>query len=193
MIYESFPWKQDLKKQIKLILKYNNTKKILSDEEKSFSLVEKAIFYSAFIVRKLMDCPTKLSDDACQYSIGVKKIRPLKSINLRCYWPEVDSHDWENESSITIRARSICNFLIHSYVFFFEFDEEFGIKSFYVSSDYDKNKTLYKISMSDWIRYIDFIATDSVVSATLIYDDKTKEYKCTAKKRGTFCDGQFSY
>lgn len=53
-----------------------------------------------------------------------------------------------------------------------------------MSSDYDRNKVLYKISLSDWIAYIDFIASDDIVHMDSHFDNKKGEYVFTRKMRG---------
>ena len=54
MIYESFPWKQDLLQRKRLILKYNHSELLSEENDRAYTVIEKAIFYSAFIIRKLI-------------------------------------------------------------------------------------------------------------------------------------------
>lgn len=184
MIADGYPWKQDLKIQKDLLLKYNNPEEFDVDDEEFYVNVEKSIFYSAFIIRKLIDSYERLSDDACRYSIRVREIKPLKPINRKCFWSEADSHDWGNERSTVRDAKYICNSLIHSHIFFFRKDENDGDMYFFVSSDYDINKVLYKISFSDWLKYINYVIEDNVVSMSISFDKEKEEYVCKSKKRG---------
>ena len=62
MILESWPWKQDLLRRKSLLIRYNTSDHLLENEERAYTNIEKAIFYSAFIIRKLIDCGGKLSD-----------------------------------------------------------------------------------------------------------------------------------
>lgn len=184
MIYESYPWKEDLHKKVKDLIKYNTAKNRLSDDEKSDTVIEKSIFYSAFIIRKLIDCHTKLSDEACQYSMDVKAIRTKKSINLMRRWPEEGSHYWDHKTSVKVKGKDVCNWLIHSYIFAFEVGDHNTVESFFVSSDYDKNKVLYRILISDWIEYIKFIMTDDIVSEEMVFCEKKGDYIVVKKERG---------
>lgn len=184
MVYDSYPWKQDLQRRRRLILKYNTAERFDQNYDSAYTIIEKGIFYSAFIIRKLLDCGGKLSDEADLYVIRAKSIKPLVHIDLMQRWPEEDSHDWENEKNVTVAGKDVCNWLIHSYLFFVEQEEGEPIISFCVSSDYDRNKTLYKISMKDWLAYIDYIATDSVVKMSSHYDEKADDYIYTRKERG---------
>lgn len=118
MIYESYPWKQDLMRRKRLIKKYNRAE-LLADDDRAYTVIEKAVFYSAFIIRKLIDCKGKTSDEVDEYLFHLKGVRPLKEIDLMHRWPEKDTHDWEHETTYTKFGTDICNWLIHSYIFFF--------------------------------------------------------------------------
>ena len=69
MIFESFPWKQDLRIRKNLIIKYNTAEHFEKNDDTTYTVIAKAIFYSAFIIRKLIDCGGKLSDEAENYSL----------------------------------------------------------------------------------------------------------------------------
>ncbi len=56
MILESYPWKEDLLKMAKLIDRYNTPSHFRWNSEKTYYNLEKTIFTSAFIIRKLIDC-----------------------------------------------------------------------------------------------------------------------------------------
>ncbi len=183
MINESYPWKHDLRRLRKLIIRYNTQDAYIKNSDKAYTIVEKGVFYSAFIIRKLIECKGKLSDEADQYIFRVRGIKPLKQIDALHRWPDGDTHEWEKEQKLTISGKDICNWLIHSYVFFtVENDKPFDF--FCVSSDYDRNRYLYMVSMNDWLDYMDFIATDYVVAINSHYDGSKKDYVYTKKERG---------
>lgn len=184
MIFESLPWKQDLQRRKNLIIKYNTAEHFEKSDNNTYTVIEKSIFYSAFIIRKLIDCGGKLSDEAENYSLNVFSVQPLKPINRLHRWPEEDSHDWENEKKVTVAGKSICNWLIHSYMFFVVFNEDDVIDSFSVTSDYDRNKILYRIPLNTWIAYIDYVASDDIVSMSSHYDPKANDYIYRRKERG---------
>lgn len=184
MIYESYPWKQDLYQRKRQIIKNNTAENFSKNEDKAYTNIEKAIFYSAFIIRKLIDCGGKMSDAADKYSFEVHAIKPHKQITRMSCTPNEDSHDWENERNVTVQGKFICNSLIHSFVFSVLINEEGTVDSFLVSSDFDKNKVLYRVDLSEWIKYIDFIASDSVVRLESHYDEKSNDWIYTCKMRG---------
>ena len=73
MIYESYPWKQDLLRRRRLIQKYNRAELIVENDDRAYTVIEKAIFYSAFIIRKLIDCKGKVSDEVDKYIFHLTK------------------------------------------------------------------------------------------------------------------------
>ena len=184
MICESYPWKQDLRRRKNLILKYNTSEYFDKNYEGTYTIIEKAIFYSAFIIRKLIDCGGKLSDAADNYSLVVFAIDPLQKIDSLHRWPEENSHDWDNEKKLSILGKTLCNSLIHSFLFFIRFNDDNIIDSFCVSSDYDKNKILYRVPLDEWIKYINFIASDDIVQLDSHYSSKYGDHIYTRKKRG---------
>ena len=85
MIFESFPWKQDLRRRKNLIIKYNTAEHFEKNDDTTYTVIEKAIFYSAFIIRKLIDCGGKLSDESENYSLKVCSVQPLKPVATSHY------------------------------------------------------------------------------------------------------------
>ena len=183
MVYESYPWKQDLLCRKRLILKYNTVDQFNRNEDAAYTVLEKAVFYSAFIIRKLIDCKNKLSDEADKYVLRIESFTPLREINSLHNWPDNNTYDWEHPRKGTIEGKKICNSLIHSLVFFFNYNEEGTVVGFYVSSDFDRNKVLYYISVDNWLQYMTFVANDSVVAMDSHYDKAACDYVYTKKKR----------
>ena len=184
MVYESNPWKQDLLRRKRLILEYNRADLLSEDNDKAYTVIEKAVFYSAFIIRKLIDCKVKVSDEVDAYKFTLKGLHPKENIDLMHRWPDERTYDWAHETTYIKSGTDICNWLIHSYVFFFVFDDNNRIDSFCVSSDYDRNELLYRVELKDWIAYMDFVGSDYIVATDMHIDESKKEYVLTKKERG---------
>lgn len=184
MIYESYPWKQDLLKRKRLIQKYNRAELLSEDNDRAYTVIEKAVFYSAFIIRKLIDCKVKVSDEVDSYRFTIKGFRPWKNMDLIHRYPDEKTHDWKQKMTYTKSGAEICNWLIHSFIFFFGLDDTNKIDCFYVSSDFDKNKILYRIELKEWIKYMEFVGSDFVVASDMHVDDSKKDYVITRKVRG---------
>ena len=185
MIHESYPWKQDLLKRKRLIEEYNSFERFEQNGEEAYTIIEKSIFYSAFIIRKLIDCKVKVSDAVDDYMLNVSLRKPLKKIDISHRWLDENSHDWEKEILISVKGKDICNWLIHSYVFSIVENESLPCSCFCVASDFDRNKGLYTVPIEDWIKYMDFVVTDDIVELKFRYDSKLKENICIRKVRGS--------
>ncbi len=135
------------------------------------------------IIRVLIETQ-KLSDDVDEYSINVSKNNPIKSIDRLHKWLAEDEYDWEHIYLETVKGREISNWVLHSYVFSFLFEEKGNIIGFYVSSDYDRNKVLYRVQLNDWINFMDFVISDDVVETSAKFDEKRFDYIYYKKKRG---------
>ena len=59
------------------------------------------------------------------------------------------------------------------------------INSFFISSDYDRNKVLYCVELKDWLSYMEFVGKDYVKSASMESSDKEVDYIYTRKERGS--------
>lgn len=185
MIYESYPWKQDLLRRKRLIQKYNRVELLSEDDDRAYTAIEKAIFYSAFIIRKLIDCKCKVSDDVDAYKFTMKGYAPLKDMNIVHHSLDDNSHDWEHGKTYTKSGAEVCNWLIHSYIFTLFINEDGVYDSFAVSSDYDRNKILYLVQLKDWIAYMDFVGKDYIVASDMHADEKREDYIYTKKERGS--------
>ena len=75
MIFESSPWKCDLLRMKQEIIQYNNSKYFNDDSSDAITIIEQAIFYSAFVISKLIDCKTKVSDKVDTYTFKLYSIK----------------------------------------------------------------------------------------------------------------------
>ena len=107
MISCSYEWKQDLLKVERLLVKYNTIEQISdsNDSVYTYSVIERLIYYSAFIIRKLIDCGTKLSDDAEQYAFLVEKYKTIREVNFLNRALEENQYDWENPIKEIIKGK----------------------------------------------------------------------------------------
>jgi len=148
MIYDSYPWKSELVK-IRKYLERNymyDMEGNVNDLKRFY--FEKNLFYSAFIIRKLIESD-RMSDYIDNMNIKVKAYKPKRHVNrINCFMDN-DMYNLEEYTKITLPIKEITNFLIHSYVFDICINDDLKVKSFFVSSDYDRNKNLYEIQMKD--------------------------------------------
>lgn len=105
MVYESYPWKRDLLRRKNLILRYNTKNQIAKNEEAAYSVIEKGIFYSAFIIRKLIDCAGKTSDEVNRYQLTTEAVMPRKPIDVLHRWPTEESYDWAHKKASRLMGK----------------------------------------------------------------------------------------
>lgn len=182
MIYESYPWKQEIKRRIQQIKKYNTITRMSEKPDSTCFILEKNIMYSAFAIRKLIECK-KLSDSADSYSMQTTAYKPIVPINRINRWPSEDTHDLEHSIELSVMGKNVCNWIIHSYIFCLKHDEKDQIVDFMVSSDYDKNTFLYSIDLHNWFDYLSYIANDDVVQSNFRYNTRKKDYDVIQKER----------
>ncbi|MDB6268910.1 hypothetical protein [Lactobacillus amylovorus] len=177
MIYDSQPWRDllaDIKDEIQEV---NTEEKFKSDDENTSSVLEKDIFLSAFVIRKLIDCKSKVIDKLRDYTFKVKTYKPIKRVDFFHRWPGDGCFDLEKSKEIHVNEKLICNSLIHSYVFWTELKEENGpVQGFYVSSDKDKNKILYRVNMEDYIKFLTLAIDSEVLDQEIKFDKEKQDY-----------------
>lgn len=177
MIYESSPWRVRLTNIREEILKINTKENFENNDEETYSILEQDIFLSAFIIRKLIDCKSKVIDKLRDYTFVVDTYTPMKKIDFFHRWPEDDCFNFDESKKMHINEKRICNSLIHSYIFWIVQEYENGpAEGFYVSSDKDRNKILYHVSLTQYLSFLDLGINSSVTSQTLIYDKEKQDY-----------------
>ena len=67
MIDNSSLWKEDLKRFRDEFIHYNVLEHLQAEDDHAFDYLQRAVFYSAFITRKLIDSPGKVSDAVDNY------------------------------------------------------------------------------------------------------------------------------
>ena len=183
MVYDSWEWKRELREKKKEILRYNTKENFDHHFDSTYFKVERALLYSATIIRILIESQ-KLSDDVDRYKILISVNKPIKNIDRLHRWLDENEYNWDNTTQKEVYGKDICNWIIHSYVFSLLFDVDDIVIGFLVSSDYDRNKAIYTISLDEWLKFIDLIISDDVSSLTTTFDDKKSDYIYTEKKRG---------
>lgn len=177
MIYDSQSWRNQLVDIKNEIQEVNIKEKFKSDYERTSSILEKDIFLSAFIIRKLIDCKSKVIDKLREYTFIVRTYRPIKRVDFFHRWPGDGCFDLEKSNEIHVNEKLICNSLIHSYVFWTELKEANGpTQGFYVSSDKDRNKILYYVNMQDYIKFLNLAINSEVLDQEITFDEKKQDY-----------------
>ena len=181
MIYESFVWKRELKKELnnfrKLVAKIDLSGEPGIPDEINLK-VEKFFFVSAFIIRKLNEAK-KLSDELNEMKIPVVQFRRINKDHKIHF---MNSHNLErfykleDGSNSSMGLAVLCNTLIHSFVFKVvvsnpeETDQKETVIGVLVNSDYSKDKAVYHIELEEFFSIIEETIGDHIVYSRHNYE-----------------------
>ena len=182
LIYESQEWKRELIRQKHFLNLYSKLKWTERRFAKHAHKIDLSLLVSAIIIRKLIESDN-LSDDADNYKLNVVVYNPRKHIDKLHKWVEDGDYEWGECQDLSVPAKTICNSLIHSYAYCPEFSEQDKLSGFSIASDFDRNKLIYEVKLSNWIAYLNFIASDSVCELSMHLDEKKNDYISMLKKR----------
>lgn len=174
MIFESKYWKGDILKAAKRL---KNSSTQLDWSEKNFVRIEKDIFVSFYAIRKLIDCQ-KISDEISISLVSVISYKSLGKPTTRMNWYEFEElYDLKNGKKEKINLRTLCNQIIHSYIFFPSFNRKKIFNGIYITSDNNRNRKLFKVRIAEIISIFEKVGNNYPRVVSFIYDDKKKDYK----------------
>lgn len=169
---ESKFWKSDL-------LKYSNYLKKLGEikkwTEKSQVIFEKKVVINFFIIRKLIETK-KFSD-----------LLSKKEYNLKCYLKSSKSltkinsgwidemYKMEESKDIKKNILFICNQLIHSLTIYAQIDNN-KWDNILMTSDYEKNKWLYRIDISVIIEIMEDFGNNYPSKESYVLNEAKNDY-----------------
>jgi hypothetical protein len=175
MIYESRFWKDDLIKQANFLRAKTKQRRWT---EASSARLEQAIMLGFYSIRKLVESQ-KLSNAVINQkitaSVYVWKGKPVTRIN----WVKIDElYDLEKPKTVSKDLLFFCHQFVHSYVFweYFEEDTRF-VEGVFVSSDRERHRNLYSLSISQIIALFEQIGNDYPENFALVYNPEKMDYE----------------
>jgi hypothetical protein len=97
-------------------------------------------------------------------------------------WHRIDElYDFLTSNIEKLLLKSICNQLIHSYVFMTSFNENNQLTGILFSSDRYCNKKLFSVDINDVIEILRKVGSNYPNLVTSIYDEKKKDYIITSR------------
>jgi len=178
MIWESYVWKVELKRDLgdlRRRLQHAATPRSRGITEQVLAKIEKFVFASAFVVRKLIEAK-KLSDELEAATLLVRSFPRIdleRSIDF-LNWHRLDEfYDLTNPSTACVIPRDLCNLLIHSLVFspILTGDGRY-VSGFLFNSDRIKDTVLFEITLETYLNFIESVIQDDV--ANVSYDRRTR-------------------
>jgi len=173
MIWESWPWKQEISRRAAALEKRKGQRKW---RQESFAAVEMDVMLAAYAVRKLFEAK-KLSDALRDWTVTVYVYKNTGKRITHSNWHRLpELYDLENQKPVAIKPEFLVNQIIHSYVFMLSIAEDNGMSGFFVASDRQRAKGLYLITLGIFVHFLRQVAEDSVVSMHSIWDESRLDY-----------------
>src|ERR1035437_7645616 len=176
MIYESHYWKKELLKLSKKLTKRLSSTNFWTDAQ--HGPFEKEIMIGFYIIRKLIEAK-KLSNAIVSTKIKVIKLQNIgKTVHLMNAHKYFDYFDFEKPREDKFDLIFLSNQIVHSYIFNPAFDEDdFTLSAIHFSSDQDRNKWLYELSIEKVIEVFEKVGTNYPASSSMYFDESKKDYK----------------
>lgn len=173
MITESSYWKKPLLESVIRLKEYS--KSHFCEEEKSVQ-IEKDIFIGFYSIRKLMDT-VKIKDSTKEMKFQIQWSPNIKQVDY------INNHHIDklyNLKQINQETRTlkfICDQIVHSYIFMPAEDGKNRLIGFFFTSDREKNKKIFYISVQDVINIFNYVGNDYPNNLHSIRNPKTGEFE----------------
>ena len=173
MIWDSEPWRNHLLASARALAKHGKTTTVT---EHTSVLVERAVFFGAYVMRKL-DNSYKLSTSWRGTALKCKRFPPTSRRRPSLIdWHHIDRHfDLSKPQPDTISARDYCDLVVHSFVFVELMNDDGSIEGFYITSDKLSGKGIWQFGFNTVIDLMKKTAKDWPAFARTIRDPETGE------------------
>lgn len=174
MIEESAPWRVDLRRYATSIEKARATPQ---RTDSSFARIERDFMYGFFAIRRLVEC-FKLSTSTAEIPISVVQYPFRTGSRLTILnWSHLDRHyDFERGKSGSLKLRDLSNQVIHSYVFSLAVGRGRHLAGAFISSEYQRRKSLAYLTAWRTSRVFRRVASDWRNTSSAYFDEKRGDF-----------------
>ena len=170
---ESCYWKEDLLNHAKRL---RPVEKPSRWSERLVVNFEKEIIISFFCIRKLFESH-KVSSKAKEYTSQIYSYAPSGKEITKCNQHSIDKvYNLENEKTVKKKIVFIANQLIHSCTIFVYRNEDRNWGGVYACSDFERNKTIYRIPIEEIVSIFNLVGNDYPSSFSMEWNKKTGDY-----------------
>ncbi len=170
MIFESGPWKADLKRDAAILRRWSA---LHVQRARRSTLIEKKVFLSAFAIRKLIEArrvSSTLGSQAFPLTISSATSADITSENNH----RIDRlYDLAAPQSGSLEVGRLVSVIVHSLIFVEEEDEDGRVIAFHVTSDWDRFKGLYRVELDRFIELLDQVSDDFPPVSIRVRDPKS--------------------
>jgi hypothetical protein len=160
VIHESYYWKQPLLDSSKRFEEYQSFSDI---DAETYVQIEKDIFIGFYSIRKLLDTDTKVTDDL---KTRKHKLSWYKHIGDEVTWRNNHKLDELYEFCKTHEEERdlwfIASRIVHGFIFNIIVNENGGFDGILFTSDTDKNKKLYMLTVEQVIALFELVGNNDV-------------------------------
>lgn len=183
MIYESYYWKKELLSTSKMLLKRTNSKRWWTEAQ--YGTFEKEIMIGFYMIRKLIDTKTKVTNALVSKKLEGKKYpNKDKSISWRNNHKFYEYYDFEKSMPCKLDLKFLCNQIIHSFIFspVFDCNEEqknrpSKLRAVFINSDENCKEWLFEISIESIIKIFSDIGSDYPTALHYTFDPRKNNWK----------------
>ncbi len=170
---ESCYWKEDLLNHAKRL---KPVKKPCRWSERLVVNFEKEIIISFFCIRKLFETH-KVSDKLREYKVEVYSCAPTGKKMTRQNQASFDEvYDLSKEKKVKKKIIFIANQLIHGYSIFAYRNEDRNWGGVYACSDFERNKTIYRIPIEEIITIFKLVGNNYPSSLSMQWNEELGDY-----------------
>ena len=178
MIYDSFYWKQPLLESAQRLIEMKSAVDLTED---ALAQIEMDIFIGFYSIRKLFDT-IKVTDDLKRNKYLITWFpHQGRDVNLLNNWRVDEHYNLGCRNSETRDLWFIASMIIHSFVFQISLNEQHGLEGIFFSSDSDKNKKVYYLSIDDVAVFFNAVGNNYVTEIHHTRDEKTGSVTTVAK------------
>lgn len=173
MFWESCYWKDPLLESAVRLQEYSESSSL---EEAQMVQIEKDIFIGFYAIRKLMDT-VKIKDSTRELKVRLQWSPNIKIVDYLNNHRIDELYDLEQTGQETRTLKFVCDQIVHSYIFMPIENEKGGLFGFYFTSDRDRQKKLFYISVQDVIDIFNLVGNDYPTESHSVRDPETGQFK----------------
>jgi hypothetical protein len=144
----------------------------------SFFLFEKDLFVAFFLVRKLIECRTKISKAVDTQTVTLDKFSASGKAPTVLSNHKLDElYRLDKGHKVTKSLGFVCGQFVHSYAFIPVMSHQSGIDGVLFNSFNERVSALYQISMDEIIRLLSTVSNDSITKLQMTLNSATRDYE----------------
>ena len=168
MIWDSAPWKDELQRSAERLSRVERQKRLT---QKALFLVEREIIIGCYVIRKLIEAH-KVSDSTKKLTCKAQCFRNRRPVNYS-NWHRLDQlYDIKRGTAGFVEVGTMCNQVIHSYVFLMGENEE-EERGIFLASDRSRNQEVTFVQLKEIIRVFRTVGQDYPSEVHWTWDPNT--------------------